>query len=245
MSNLPPVAPLPPPTHSPPMPSGTPMPNPLMPTPVSDAPDWAAQLEAWATLATAVIALATALFTLWLLRHQMREADRAHEEAADERADAAVDREQARQDREFTHEERRDAEAVQARTILISDPEVTIQHMPEHVNVSYVSAKIQNFGQGPVLDLTVQLVSVDRIRGDSLSLKTKSVLAPGETLRIQESLDHTNRWDGFTESMPLHALLIVTFTDMAGRRWSRRFGTQPMRTMDAEPGESRWRQKYP
>ncbi len=90
-----------------------PSPQPHSPSPAGDPPSsWADQMDAVSTLVAAPVAAATAVATIWLLVHRIGETLRARREAQRERADAATDR-------AFAAAERREAERVQARRVVV------------------------------------------------------------------------------------------------------------------------------
>ncbi|GAA2470851.1 hypothetical protein Ahu01nite_079750 [Winogradskya humida] len=217
------------------------------PTDGGDSPTWADQLEAWATLGGAIVALAAAIATFWLLIHQIRETRLARGAAHQERVEAAADRELARQDRELATAERRDAEAAQARTVIVGgiSADATRKRHQEALILQRAAAWIENFGAEPVTDVTfvISTVSTPSNPVDATTNEHMSVLAPRERLDI--SWEKPRKGEAppigiadsyYRDETGGHLIRVeARFTDIAGRRWVRVNGGLPARVFDRQP----------
>jgi hypothetical protein len=189
----------------------------------ADVPSWTDKLEAWATLAGAGVAFLAAAFTLALLVFEIRQARAARREAAQERAEAAEDRELARQDREFAAAERRDEEAAQARAITLG----TFSACPVvHSSRSRfaISLTVSNHSSEPILDVAV-LLELDG--GERWRYWAADILGPTSERRIEETYEPTPEIRLLEGSYP-----VLLFTDVHGRRWSRRISNSPDRVLE-------------
>ncbi len=219
------------------------VPVPAPPTSAPDRPSWADQLEAWATLAGAIIALATAVATIWLLVHQIRETRIARQQAHQERAEGAEDRDLARRDRELIAEERRDAQRAQARTVLVLDYSIEPRSTRKGTGIGHVKAKIKNFGNEPVTEVEVKLFGEPVLVGSGYQrvVHATPVLEPGRTIFVDKRTELPITDEGAVEDafgvtaedlIDVGTGVAVYFTDMAGIKWARQYGEQPVRLLD-------------
>ncbi|MDQ7910782.1 hypothetical protein RB614_40455 [Phytohabitans sp. ZYX-F-186] len=174
--------------------------------------DW---MQGWGSVVGVVAGLLAAVFTAGLLVHEMREARLA-------RADAAEEREQGRRDRELLAEERRDAEAAQARAVVVGNFRGGDEVHDER-SVYVVRVHMANYGTAPILDVRLHLHTPSGYR---YLVERADVLGPGEPWPQDWVLQATERVRVLNGSRA-----VVSFTDVHGRRWSRDGRSQPERNL--------------
>ncbi|MEU8262440.1 hypothetical protein AB0C02_17635, partial [Micromonospora sp. NPDC048999] len=167
----------------------------LYPGPVltEEAPKVTDWMQAWGSLAGLVMSTIAVLFTGLLFRHEVR----------------------------VRREERRDAEAAQARLVLavLDEPE-PFRNRPLPAQVSY---RVMNFSGAPVLDVLIRHVWAGGSVGPTHHIPVLIGEEKGD-LRVPEELD-----PHVVEAVVEFSAIEIIFTDANGRKWQRLDRSAPVR----------------
>lgn len=192
--------------------------------------DW---MQAWGSIAAFAAGLLAAIFTAALLLHEMRQ-------AAEARADASAARQEAAEDRAQLALQRAEDERRLATLIIVDQPSVSVVH-PDEINdkrfvyLTLITASIHNAGNVPVRDLICEFW----IRGDAepvfrkiygMLIADRDRPEPNNDDRLgmptYRHLRAVASFDPARATTPAilqrdSLLIVLTFTDVNGRRWRR------------------------
>lgn len=202
-------------------------------------PNWTDKWQAVGSIGGLVAGSFAAAFTGWLVWHEIRQARKAIDRAEATEAQAAVDREEARRDREMARldrklieDERRDAEANEARTVVTSAVQVR-SLSDDSLRAGW---SILNYGPKPILFIESYLIVPADGPDNQLDLTHRvDVIGPHDPAEVGKYVSGAVVTRSGEELPSSDLVPVIVFTDANGRRWRRVNNGQPQRIA----GESR------